>query len=78
MLKNVQVSQNSLFKNTSVEPRYSASQGTGQNYAPDVGFHYIQYRNKNASWDQNLHALLAEIHFKQVRYSGVSLYFKIF
>ena len=63
------------FENTA-EPRYSASQGTGQNYALNRGFHYIQYRIKyeNASWDQNLHALLAEIRYKRVRYCGVSLY----
>ena len=63
------------FPNT-VEPRYSASQGTGQNYALNRGFHYCQHRNnyENASWDQNLYTLLAEIRYKWVRYSGVSLY----
>ena len=59
-----------------VEPRYSASQGTGQNYALSQGFHYCQHINnyKNASWDQNLYALLAGIRYKRVRYSGVLLY----
>ena len=69
MLKNVQVSQNSLFKNTSVEPRYSASQGTGQNCALKRGFHYCQHMNnfENAFWDQNLYPLLAGTRYKQVR-----------
>ena len=62
-----------------VEPRYSASQGTGQNYALNQGFHYFQHRNnyENASWDQNLYAVLAEIRYKRVRYSGVSLYYPL-
>ena len=46
-----------------VEPRYSASQGTGKNYALNRGFHYCQHINnyENTSWDQNIHALLAEL-----------------
>ena len=61
-----------------VEPRYSASQGTGQNDALNRGFHYCQHRNnyENASWDQNLYALLADIPYRRVHYSGVSLNFK--
>ena len=62
-----------------VEPRYSASQGTGQIYALNQGFHYCQHRNnyENASWDQNLYALMAEIRYERVRYSGVSLYISL-
>ena len=62
-------------KITTVEPRYSEFQGTGQNYALNQGFHYCQHINnyENASWDKNLHTLLAEFHYKRVRYSGVSL-----
>ena len=51
------------LKPCTVKPRYSAFQGTGQNYALYQGFHYCQYINnyENASWDQNLYALLAEL-----------------
>ena len=61
---------------STVKPRYSAVQGTGQNCALNRGFHYCQFVNnyENTSWDQNLYALLAEIHYKRVRYSGVLLY----
>ena len=59
-----------------VNPRYSAFQGTSQNYALFRGFRYCQYRNncENTSFDQNLYALLAGLCKKQLRYNVVSLY----
>ena len=50
-------------KQNIVKPRYNAFQGTSQNYALYQGFYYCQYINdyKNASWGQNLYALLAEL-----------------
>ena len=42
-----------------VKPRYSAFQGTGQNYALKQGIHYCQHVNnyENTSWDQNFYIL---------------------
>ena len=46
-----------------VKPYYSTFQGTGQSYTLHGGFHCCQHMNncENASWDQNLYALLAEL-----------------
>ena len=57
-----------------VEPRYSAFKGTGLNNISNLGFHNCQYVNKYTSWDQNLYALLEELCYKRVLYSGVFLY----
>ena len=59
-----------------VKPRYSAFQGTGQNYALNRGFHYCQHINnyENTYWNKNLYALLPELCYMRVRYNGVSLY----
>ena len=48
---------------TIVKPRYSALQGTDQNYALYQGFHYCQHINnyENTSRDQNLYAYSAEL-----------------
>ena len=49
------------YERNTVEPRFSAFQGTGQNYALYQGFHYCLYINncEEASWDQNFYTLLA-------------------
>ena len=48
---------------TTVKPRYSVFQGTGQNHALYQGSFYCQHTNnyENTSWNQNLYALLAEL-----------------
>ena len=47
---------------STVKPRYSTFQGTGQNYTVNQVFYYCQHMNnyENNFQDQNSNALLAE------------------